>query len=202
LPVWSVATSTSHSSHRNSIAAFTRSGVQSPPPVQSLRDDRPKLIRDEKLDATVAIEVVRRQQTSVRQDDGRRRDRNHHRQDAIVPPHKMSHERRRQMHCVKTLRTVTPCTRPSSPWLRYGKQHLEGGTIGADRDPWSRREIKKRRLYAVDPGSMFGAFSHRAFHCVRRFSRTFWLAARILEHQHNPTDESRIKGRFRAATRS
>jgi hypothetical protein len=43
-----------------------------------------QLIRDEKLDAAVAIEAVQ-QQTSVRQDDGRH-DRKHCRQDAIVPP--------------------------------------------------------------------------------------------------------------------
>jgi putative transposase len=39
---------------------------------------------------------------------------------------------------VKTLRTVTPCIKPSSPCFRYEKQHPDGVTIGADRDPLSR----------------------------------------------------------------
>ena len=75
-----MATSTSHSSHRNSIAAFTRSWVQS----LRCRDDRAQLVLDDELDAAQAIEAVRRQQLSVRQDDGRRRDRNHGRQGAIA----------------------------------------------------------------------------------------------------------------------
>ena len=46
---------------------------------------RPQLLLDDEDDAAVAIEAVRRQQHSVRQDDGSRRDRNHCRQSAIVP---------------------------------------------------------------------------------------------------------------------